>query len=851
MKKLLLSVVLTAVGLTSVSAEELQKITLNSKEYTLKELVVRQEGPGITYRRIRIPDYPLNVNMMEVDLTNPYNRIETMQASETLYKTETLANAYKRYNTDEKRVIGGANANFWCVSSQQPYSDLLIGATYNGNLRNGQIITETNAYSDQWDGGPARTGVIAIDTSKKLYVESMNYKGYVKNSKIGNPEIIQVNKIVRDEEIGLYNSFYGSTKSFMPADQYKENDIKHFKVVSGVATEVYLTINDGQRWMAGQDMTCTVAEVKTDAGTGKLGSYDLCLVGRGSKKTLLAQLAVGDQVTINYGWTTADGSSTPIIEQLVGGNAIVMKDGVLTGRNTDETYNSQVYSRTGYGSSADGKKLYIIVIDKSLDGVYGNSAGCGTSVMCEILKYYGCDDVVTMDAGGSAQMMLHGKVINTTTESSPRSVANGWFVYSIAPQDNVIARLAFAEKNLIAPPYSSYSPKILGYNQYGDLIDDDVQGFTLSCDATIGTCDGMIFTAGGTATTGQLTATYNGISVTETMEIVGAEISIRIKPTILIDANREYPMEVTATVGTNIYSYNPASIEWSVEDVTIASIDANGVLRGLSEGTTKITGRIGDFVDETNVTVEIADGPKMYPANYSNWTITNGSGVSNTTMSSDGVLSLTYKSARGGGSVTMNSDVVYYSLPDKLWLDFTGTVPLTKIIVGMRANGQALKEYTILPESGSSFSAGESHKIELPISTVGEAADLSIYPISLNSILCYIPTGSSNSGNHTITINELSAEYGNYQTGVESVKIGEPGNQVVVYPNPVTNGTFAVKSNVEIKDIEIYAMSGIKVVSKQVKGSSVVIDTEQLSHGIYIVVVKTLNGVINEKLVIE
>ena len=851
MKKILLSVVLASVCLTSMTAKESPKITLNSKEYTLDELVVRQEGPGITYRRVRIPEYPLNVNIMEVDLNNQYNRIETMQASETLYKTETLANAYKRYNTEEKRVIGGANANFWCVSSQQPYSDLLIGATYNGNLRNGQIITETNAYSDQWDGGPSRTGVIAIDSSKKLYVESMNYKGYIKNSKIGSPEIIQVNKIVRDEEIGLYNSFYGKTKSFMPADQYVENNIQHFKVVSGVATEVYLTINEGQRWMAGQDMVCTVAEVKTDAGTGTLGEYDLCLVGRGSNKDLLAKLTARDQVTINYGWTTADGSSTPIIEQLVGGNAIVMKDGVLTGRNTDESYNSQVYSRTGYGASADGKKLYIIVIDKSLDPIYGNSAGCGTSVMCEILKFYGCDDVVTMDAGGSAQMMLHGQVINTTTESNPRSVANGWFVYSVAPQDNEIARLVFDDAKLLAPVYSSYSPKVLGYNQYGDLVDENVQGFTLSCDASIGTCDGMTFTAGGTATTGQLTATYNGISVTETMEIVGAEISIRIKPTILIDATREYPIEVTATVGTNVYSYNPATIEWSVEDETIASIDANGVLRGLAEGTTKITGRIGDFVDETNVTVEIADGPKMYPADYTNWTIANGSGVSNTSMSSDGVMTLTYKSARGGGSVTMNSGVVYYSLPDKLWFDFTSTVPLTKIIFSMRANGQALKEYTVLPESGNTFTVGESHKIELPISVVGDAADLGIYPISLTSILCYIPQGSSNSGTHTFTINELSGEYNNYLTGVESVKINEGENQVIVYPNPVTDGTFAVKSTAEIENVEIYTISGSKILSKQVFDNIIELEADALCPGIYIVVVKTINGVTNEKLVIK
>ena len=241
MKKIILSLLLASTAMTGIFAEDQSTINLNGKDYTIDELIVRQEGPGITYRRIRIPDYPLNVNMLEVDLTNPYNRVETMQASETLYKTDKLVTAATRYTTDDKRVIGGANANFWCVSSQQPHSDLLIGATYNGNLRNGKIITETNAYSDQWDGGPSRTGVIAIDTNKRLYVESMNYKGYAKNDKIGSPEIIQVNKIVRDNEIALYNSFYGTSKSFMPVDQYKGDDSKqHFKIVTGVATEVYL-----------------------------------------------------------------------------------------------------------------------------------------------------------------------------------------------------------------------------------------------------------------------------------------------------------------------------------------------------------------------------------------------------------------------------------------------------------------------------------------------------------------------------------------------------------------------------------------------------------------------------------
>ncbi|MBQ9072920.1 MAG: phosphodiester glycosidase family protein [Muribaculaceae bacterium] len=849
MKKIILSLLLASTAMTGIFAEDQSTINLNGKDYTIDELIVRQEGPGITYRRIRIPDYPLNVNMLEVDLTNPYNRVETMQASETLYKTEKLVTAATRYTTDDKRVIGGANANFWCVSSQQPHSDLLIGATYNGNLRNGKIITETNAYSDQWDGGPSRTGVIAIDTNKRLYVESMNYKGYAKNDKIGSPEIIQVNKIVRDNEIALYNSFYGTSKSFMPVDQYKGDDSKqHFKIVTGVATEVYLSVNSGQSWLAGQDMVCTVQEVKTDAGTGTLGSYDLCLVGRGVQKDLLAQLSAGDQVTINYGWTTADGTSTPVIEQLVGGNAIVMQDGVLTGRNTDETYNSQVYSRTGYGASADGKTLYIIVIDKSTDAVYGASAGCSTTVMCEIMKYYGCDDVVTMDAGGSAQMLLNGEIVNKTTEGTPRAVANGWFVYSVAPQDEVVARIEFAEKTLVAPPYSTYSPKVLGYNQYGDLIDEDLQGFTLSCTDGLGTCNGMTFTAGGQAMAGKLTATYNGITCTASMAIEQADLTIRIKPTILIDAAREYPMEVTAAIGDNVYSYDPSSITWKVKDESVATIDANGVLHGLYEGETEVVGEIGEFSDTTTVRVEIANAPKMYPTDYTGWTLKTPSGITNGTLSSEGIYTFTYGAPRGTSiAVQMSKQVRYYSLPDRLWLSFTTSVPLTSIDVDLRSpfNTRA-NNVNIAPIEGETFAVNEEHRVEIPIST---PEDLIMYPLTMNAISFNIKAQTSNKGDHSIKISEISAEYSSFNSGIESVSAETGG--IMLYPNPVADTEITVKATQQIYNVDLYTIAGTLAISKKCCADEVKIDVSSLASGIYLVNVATGNDAKTIKLIVE
>ena len=839
---------LLAVGFSA--AAQVDTIVINDKNYHVDVIESQDIGPGIHHYRLRIPDYPLNVNILQMDMNNQYNRIETFQASETLYKTEKLATAYNRYKkmTDEKRPIAGANGNFWCVSSQQPHSDLLIGATYNGNLRNGQIITETNAYSDQWDGGPARTGVIAVDASKNLYIESMNYKGYVINDKIGTPEIIQVNKIVRDNEIALYNSFYGSSKAFMPADQYKDDsNVKHFRLVEGVATEVYLTINDGQKWMAGQPMTCTVGAVKTNAGTGTLGDYDLCIVGRGDKQELLAKLVTGDQVTINYGWSTA-GGATPVIEQLIGGNAIVMANGEMTGRNDDETYNSQVYSRCAYGSSADGRTLYIIVIDKSTDPIYGTSAGCNTRVMCQIVKHYGCANLCNVDAGGSAQMMIEGKVINKTTEGTPRAVANGWFLYSVAPKDETIARLEFKDLKLQAPTYATYSPTIIAYNQYGDIVDDDFKGYTLSCDASLGSCDGTEFTAGGSAAEGPLTASYNGVSVSKTMTVVDSELSIRIKP-ILIDATREYAMEVTATIGEEVYTYNPASIKWTVENEEVVSIDENGVLRGLKEGSSMVVGVIGDFVDTTNVTVEIASAPIITPSDMLGWTIKGSSGITKGALAEDGTLSFTYGSPRAA-TIQMSKEIRYYSLPDKLWLEFTPTVNIKGVNIDLRTPQHTkINKLELKPATGDVWEAGKTHRIELPISELGDPADLILYPLSLHYINFTIETNSAYKGEQSIKISELSAEYNNYAS-VESITIGEGGG-VKIYPNPVSNGMFTVSTTKVMKKVEVYSITGVKAVSKIVNDNVVTIDASSLVSGLYLVQIETENSTSISKLIVK
>lgn len=763
-KSLLLTLGLLAVSLSGVASETVE---LNGKDYTVNTLIDRDLGPGVRYTRLRVEGYPLNVNMLRIDVTNPYNSVEVQQGQDKLYSTESLVAGAKRHSTTGHVALAGANANFWCVSGQPPYSDQLIGVTYNGNLKNGKIITETNCKNDKYNGGLKHTGITGISVDKKVYSSNQfQWEGWVSSDATGDLEIFQCNKIVRDGELGLYNSFYPTSRTFRCVDQVD----KSFNVVQNCATEVYLSMDEGEKWSAGENMTFTVKDVKTNAGNGTLGNYDLALVGRGDYATALAKLKSGDKVTVRYNWIAPDGSKI-VMNNLVGGNAQVMVNGELTTYNDSENYNSQVYSRTGYGTDSEGKTLYIVVIDKATDPLYGTSAGCPTKVMCQLAKHYGCMNMTNFDAGGSAMMMVGDQIINKTTEGSPRAVANGMVAFSTAPEDNVVTRLEFYDYELKSPVYATSTPRIIAYNQYGAVISDNFTDAVLSCPAEVGTCDGNIFSAGGQGIVSTITATYNNISVTKPITIVESELALRIKP-ILIDYHRTYPLEVTANVDGNVFIYDPASINWTISDSNVININEKGELTGLTEGTSELTGTIGDFNDNTIVTVQESPAPKLAvdgeKIDADTWKCTYSSTKEGklTPKGTNSGFGLDFNiTATRSPKITVAKDIDLYSLPDAIELSFNpGELSVTGVTVSLQP---ATESRPVAVTKSATYETSKENTILIPISEFADDQDLASYPIKFKSIAFSL---SGSTGSYHIDVNSIKAVYNNYNEGVSSIE---------------------------------------------------------------------------------
>ncbi len=813
-----------------------ETVSLGGTDYEVVTVTDGEIGPGIRHTRYRLPEYPLNINVLRVDLTNPYNTVETTVANESAKGTETLVHAAERQSAPGHRALAGANANFWVVASQ-PEQNTYTGTTRGASVRNGVIVTESNQHRDQWDGGTMRTGVVSMSSDKTIYADYCTSYIRATSEKFGQLEVHQVNKGIHPDELAMYNSFYGDDREFMPIYIDERGQYQHDN--GGDATEVLLDLDEGQQWGANSTLTLTVAEVRTDAGKGRKGTHSIALVGRGDNRAQLAKLVPGDKVTISYGWVYNPGTEqevSPVVTQAVGPNALVMRNGELTANNENEAYNSMVYSRTGYGCSQDGKTLYIIVIDKSTDPVHGTSAGCNTATMCEFVRTLGCYNMANFDAGGSAQMFVKDRVENRTTEGTPRAVANGWMIYSIAPEDaadyNTVTRLEFDAVTLQAPVYASFSPKVIAYNRYGAVIDEDFKDYTLSCEPATGSCTGNTFYASGSPAEGTLTASYNGVSTSKAITVLDAQMALRVKQ-LLIDGTREYPVEVVSNIGSTEYGYDPATLDWTVDDTSVATIDANGILHGVAEGTTGYSCRIGDFSDRASVTVEIASAPTLGQDNWSGWTTKKATGMTNVSLTDEGLLSYTYNTPRDPW-VSVTKDVQFYSLPDHVFIEFSSDLPVKSLTVDFRsALHSKLNNVTLKPAEGEeSFAAGTRHTLEIPISELGDTEDLALYPISLKSIRFSLNLDPAQKGDHSIDLGKLYATYGN-SAAVEMVEAaGE--SAMAISPNPVAAGSSFTVNASGMTSLSIFSPAGILMNTVAVDGDSATV-TAPATPGAYIV----------------
>lgn len=739
-------------------------ILINGISYHADTLVRRQVAPGTINTIVRIPDIPLNVYLIETDLNNPYNRVETTFGNGLLGRTELLATSVQRHTTPTKRPLVACNANFWIVSTSGPLAASQKLFPLGGVVRNDTTIVNDNNTVDQWGGGPWMTGAAGITTDKRLVMGRVMWEGTITSSKLAAPlPYHNFNRRAVRGEICLYNPAFQRNREF-------EDDWINYDTRGDNQTDNYylsFVIDENgvkEQWKTNSPMKFEINRIVYGEDRKYLGYSNAALAVTGDEnKAAMSVLQVGDTIEVTSGFRTLDEGQPelyPRIENLVWGQATLMLDGELTSRNYNDGYNTPNYSRTIYGTNGDGKHLYMMVIDLSTSPLYGLSRGCPTADACQIMKAVWPDIqvAINMDAGGSAEMLVGGKVINTTTEGTPRGVAAGWMVEAIGEEDHEVASIAFDNFRIDIGEYSMTTPRILGYNSIGELVDEDVKGFTLSCDPEFGIANGSTFIAGGGDTRGELTATLNGMTATVPVHIMTAQPSLVLTP-LLID-DREYPIELTSQIVNNTYYYDPSIFDWSVGNTDIAVIN-DGVVHGKQNGTTSYAYNVGAYSGSSDLTVEIS--PEAYQdQTWEGWTV-KGAGPKNINFNQEtGEITCEYTTNRSP-YLQLTKDLKLFGLPDTIALVFNTSMMVEYVQIDTRNRFKTTTNYLkFKPEDGAeTFTTGEDHTLLIDLESLGGADYVGTYPITLKTIKFTI-SKDTELGDHTMNLKSFYCHYPNH-----------------------------------------------------------------------------------------
>ena len=799
-------------SLCSVAAQTTTIIDNNT--YTVDTLQHSKVGPGAYYTAIKFtgPTLTFRTFYLEADANQPNFEIRTELGRDSIIGTENISAHAERKTTETECYFAAVNGDFFETTGD-------VGTPINGSMHNGVPATAVT-------GSPHF--IITGGTSPYASFLTASY-----TYKVNGGESISLNRIngrIGTNELTVFNSTTG----------------KYTHTPAGTA-EIAIELLPGENWKINAPFKAKVVGTASTNGNHQIAEGQGVLSASGTMAHYVTDLKEGDELEFTFTNTLNNyGGIAPDIRQMVGGNTIFLIDG-----QTVEQGDFSRHPRTMLGYNKDRSKVIFAVVD----GRSAISSGATYYELADIMKWANADYGINIDGGGSSSLYLQKfGYMNQPSDGHERAVANGVYCVSKTPKDNNITEIRFKDWAMECPKYGIYTPVFYGYNQYGILIDTDVQDVTISCNPKLGeiTNEGKTFYATGEGTYA-LTATYNGMtaSIPVTVSETDSEnVSLRLS-NVLIDNKREYPVEVNALVKEDLMPLNPIALNWSSDNTEVAEIgETTGILKGKANGTATVTGHIGDFTGTMNVTVEIPEADYMpvyrnFPAE-DEWTLKQLGGTELAISELDNGFKVNYtgNGSSRGAYISMESAVKVWSLPESFRIKVNpGNATVKSItMAAVDALGNVVSPWEIATEE---LPQNTESTLTASLSDWCDTEDIGIYPITINSIR--LNMGASAKGEEfEIQIPAFEACY-TKQGGITNA-VAE--NQTVkVYPNPVKAGESVNISVEKGSIISLYTTNG-SLIRKFNASDNTELDTEGLEKGIYILKTAQTNGYSTNKIII-
>lgn len=452
-------------------------ITTSYSQSLFDNTTVKQIAAGVKLYHATNSQKPWNLNVLEIDLTNPLIHMESSTANDNIMGNERTSSQASRKNKEGHEVIGAINGDFYNTEN-----GLIIGQ----QVINGEMLK--SEQSSNWSE-------IAFTENNAPLIGRFSFTGNVKSKNKTNT-LHGVNSTRYTDHLVMYNHFFGNSTS---TNQW--------------GYEVLL--KPLQPWIVNDTVKCVVLSVENRIGNMKITESNVVLSGHGLSETFLSNLSLNDTVSIFAGLTAGKNKIT----QLISGFPKIVKDGKnyasegYIEEGGTKTFDIERHPRTSVGINKDSTKLFMFVVD----GRQSISIGMSLQELAETMIGFGVYEGINLDGGGSSTMVVKNKIVNSYSDLSERAVANSLLVVS-AEQieiDKVTLTPDIVVTDLTKPIqfyFTSFDK--YGYEQSYKFSDAS----TFITDPLIGSFTNNVFTPLNTGTT-KLISSFRDVADTATINV--------------------------------------------------------------------------------------------------------------------------------------------------------------------------------------------------------------------------------------------------------------------------------------------------------------------------------------------
>lgn len=435
----------------------------------------------------------LNIDILEVDLTDKYTNIGLLTSSEGAGKLKNVLSM-----AQEANAIAAINGDFFAGSAGKGHS---IGLSIN----NSNIIS--SAANDNLTKDTFSTFLLNEDND--VFFEYLTNKILLTSQKTNQSiEIQNINKYADDYSIPtIFTSDWGKY-SIGSSDTL-------------VLTEMVVENNK-------------VTEIRYNEPAVQIPENGFVVAVLGEKADF-----INDNFKVNTK-VKLEISFSPNIEDIefaISGGAKLIDEGKIP-----ETFSHDITGRnprTALGVDETNETLYLVTVD----GRQASSIGMTQKELAEFLKSIGIYTAINLDGGGSTTMVAQNlgdfslSTVNTPSGGSLRSVMNAIGVFSSAPNSKKLYGLKIIIEDTNIFRGEEREIKVIGYNKYYNPVEVDFDDIKWNYDGVnLKIEDGKV--SGNTVGASVLTASIG-------------KVKTEIEINILSDANELLITPKTSSISPN------------------------------------------------------------------------------------------------------------------------------------------------------------------------------------------------------------------------------------------------------------------------------------------------------------